>query len=104
MTDKLRLGPLPKTEVVRLTVALPAKVKADLDRYADLYAAAYGELVDGAALVPHMLAAFMERDRAFRRTRQGSASPASDGRPPPASTTDATSSANETPSEASSSR
>jgi len=71
MSDKLRLGPLPKTELVRLTIALPAKVKADLDRYAELYAAAYGEPVDGAALVPHMLAAFMERDRAFRRTRQG---------------------------------
>lgn len=69
MSDKLRLGPLPKTEVMRLTIALPAKVKADLDRYAELYASAYGEPVDAAALAPHMLAAFMERDRAFRRAR-----------------------------------
>jgi len=70
MTPKLRLGPLPRTELVRLNVSLPAAVKADLDRYAELYGAAYGEAVDAAALVPHMLAAFMERDRAFRKRRQ----------------------------------
>ena len=67
MNSKLRLGPLPKTELVRLTITLPATVKADLDRYADLYGEAYGEPIDAAALAPHMLAAFMERDRAFRR-------------------------------------
>ena len=70
MSDRLRLGPLPKAETVRLNVTLPAAVKADLDRYAELYAAAYGEPVDAAALVPHMLATFMERDRAFRKLAQ----------------------------------
>ncbi len=70
MTQKLRLGPLPKTEMVKLTITMPAAVKADLDRYADLYGKAYGEAVDAAALAPHMLAAFMERDRGFRRVRQ----------------------------------
>ena len=78
MNGKLRLGPLPKTEVVRLTIALPSTVKADLDRYAELYGATYGDAVDAAALAPHMLAAFMERDRAFRAARQSS-SRASDG-------------------------
>ena len=70
MTQKLRLGPLPKTETVKLTITMPAAVKADLDRYAVLYGRAYGEAVDAAALAPHMLAAFMERDRGFRRVRQ----------------------------------
>ena len=70
MTEKLRLGPLPKTETVRLTITLSAAVKADLDRYAELYGREYGEAVDAAALAPHMLAAFMERDRGFRRVRQ----------------------------------
>lgn len=70
MTDKLRLGPLPKTETVKLTIALPAAVKADLDRYAELYSAANGETIDAAVLAPHMLATFMERDRAFRKARQ----------------------------------
>lgn len=69
MTEKLRLGPLPRSEVVRLTVVLPASVRADLGRYAELYGAASGAAVDAAALVPHMLAAFIERDRVFRKTR-----------------------------------
>lgn len=68
MSGKLRLGPLPKAKFIRLTVALPARVKADLDRYAELFGATYGEPVDATALVPHMLATFMERDRAFRRS------------------------------------
>ena len=70
MTEKLRLGPLARTEVVRLTVVLPAAVKANLDRYAELFGAAYGEVVDAAALAPHMLAAFMARDRLFRKACQ----------------------------------
>lgn len=76
MTEKLRLGPLPRSEVVRLTIALPAQVKADLDRYVEIYAAVYGEPVDAAALAPYMLAAFMDRDRGFRKARQaGNATP-----------------------------
>lgn len=79
MTAKLRLGPLPRSDVVRLTVMLPAGVKADLDRYAELFGAAYGEAVDAAALVPHMLAAFMDRDRGFKHGRHaGDAKPASE--------------------------
>ncbi len=42
-TRKLRLGPLPKTESIKLTFACPASLKADLDRYAVLHAQAYGD-------------------------------------------------------------
>ena len=42
-TKKLRLGPLPKTENVKLTFACPASLKADLDHYAALHAQAYGD-------------------------------------------------------------
>ena len=66
-TKKLRLGPLPKTENVKPTFACPASLKADLDRYAALHAQAYGEAVDVATLIPHMLEAFMAGDRGFRR-------------------------------------
>lgn len=95
MTEKLRLGPLPRSEVMRLTVVLPASVRSDLDRYAELFGAAYGEAIDAAALVPHMLAAFMERDRVFRKTRQASAIDAMRDQVS-APTKDATSSASET--------
>lgn len=65
--NKLRLGPLPKAETVKLTILLSTDLKAMLDRYAALHAQIYGESVDSIALVPHMLEAFMIRDREFRK-------------------------------------
>ena len=66
-TKKLRLGPLPKTENVKLTFACPASLKVDLDRYAVLHGQTYGEAVDAMMLIPHMLEAFMAGDRGFGR-------------------------------------
>lgn len=74
-TKKLRLGPLPRQEVTKLTFACPASLKADLDRYAALHAQAYGETVDAVTLIPHMLEAFMTGDRGFRREGAGKAAP-----------------------------
>ncbi|WP_322053637.1 DUF2274 domain-containing protein [Paraburkholderia bannensis] len=67
-TRKLRLGPLPKTESIKLTFACPATLKDDLDRYAAMHAQTYGEAVDATTLIPHMLEAFITGDRGFRRT------------------------------------
>lgn len=67
---KLRLGPLPKTETVKLAIAVTVGLKADLDHYAALHAQTYGEPVDATALIPHMLEAFMARDRGFRKTER----------------------------------
>ena len=64
---KLRLGPLPKTETLKLTFACSASLKAELDRYAALHAQTYGEVVDAVALISHMLEAFMEGDRGFKK-------------------------------------
>lgn len=72
-TKKLRLGPLPRQEVTKLTFACPASLKADLDRYAALHAQAYGESVDAVTLTPHMLEAFIAGDRGFRRGAAASA-------------------------------
>ena len=66
---KLRLGPLPKLESTKLTFVCPASLKADLDRYAALHAEVHGEPVDALALIPHMLTAFLEQDRAFKVSR-----------------------------------
>ncbi|WP_298729797.1 DUF2274 domain-containing protein [uncultured Pseudomonas sp.] len=74
-TRKLRLGPLPKTETVKLTFACAASLKADLDRYAALHAQTHGEAVDAATLIPHMLEAFMAGDRGFRKGSGGKAVP-----------------------------
>lgn len=64
-TNKLRLGPLPKAEIIKLTVSLSADLKQRLERYAQLHSQVHGESVDAAALIPHMLDAFIARDREF---------------------------------------
>ena len=74
-TRKLRLGPLPKTESVKLTFACPISLKADLDRYAAMHAQTYGEAVDATTLIPYMLEAFMAGDRGFRKSGGAKAPP-----------------------------
>ncbi|MBP7655239.1 MAG: DUF2274 domain-containing protein [Pseudoxanthomonas sp.] len=71
---RLSLGALPKTETVKVTITLPVDLKARLDRYAVLHSQAHGETVDAAALIPHMLGAFITRDREFlKRSRTSDA-------------------------------
>ena len=78
-TRKLRLGPLPKVESVKLAFACPVSLKADLDRYAALHAQVYGEAVDATTLIPQMLEAFMAADRGFRKGGRGKAAPPKSG-------------------------
>lgn len=63
---KLGLGPLPRTDVVKLTITLSVEAKSRLDRYAALHRQLHGEAVDAVVLIPHMLDAFMKRDRGFK--------------------------------------
>jgi hypothetical protein len=70
--SKLRLGPLPKTEVAKLTISISVVLKAELDRYAALHSQQYGEAVDAASLIPHIVASFIARDRAFQKERKRS--------------------------------
>ncbi|MET3518106.1 hypothetical protein ABIC63_005916 [Pseudacidovorax sp. 1753] len=67
---KLRLGPLPKADSVKVTFPCPTELKDDLERYAALHSQTYGEKVDAIALIPHMLDAFISRDRTFNRIRR----------------------------------
>ena len=66
-TRKLRLGPLPKTETVKITFTCTVVLRAELERYAATHSQAYGEPVDAVTLIPHMLETFMARDRGFNR-------------------------------------
>jgi len=65
--NKLRLGPLPRSIPVKITFTCTTALKAELDRYAAMHAQVYGEPVDAATLIPHILEAFMARDRGFKR-------------------------------------
>ena len=49
---KIKLGKLPDTGTVRITISLPASLKSQLDRYADLRSRTWEQKVDTAALVP----------------------------------------------------
>ena len=68
VTRRLRLGPLPKTETVKLTFTCTVALKAELERYAAMHSQAYGETVDAVTLIPYMLKTFMVRDRGFRKS------------------------------------
>ena len=63
---KLRLGALPRTDVVKLTITVPIQLKEQLDRYAAVHSREFGESVDAVTLIPHMLAQFVGRDHAFK--------------------------------------
>jgi hypothetical protein len=66
-TRRLRLGPLPKTETIKLTFTCTVVLKAELERYAAMHSQAYGESVDATTLIPYILETFMARDRAFKK-------------------------------------
>ena len=66
MNTKLRLGPLPSTDTVKVAVALPIALKSQLDRYAALHSETWGETVQATDLIPHMLTQFILRDKVFK--------------------------------------
>jgi len=64
--SRLSLGALPRPDALKLTITLSAELKAQLDAYAEMHERVHQMPVDAVALIPHMLAAFMARDRGFR--------------------------------------
>jgi hypothetical protein len=65
----LKLGRLPKQGTVRMTIVLSEPLKEELDRYAAEHSRLY-EPVETAALIPHMLEAFISTDRGWRSRRR----------------------------------
>lgn len=66
--SRLRLGPLPRNEIVKLSVSLTVSLKEELDRYASEFSQLHAP-VDAATLIPHMLQAFIASDRGYRMRR-----------------------------------
>jgi hypothetical protein len=77
---KIKLGKLPNTSTVKVTVSLAASLKAQLDRYAQLHSQTWEQKVDAAALVPHIVAQFLANDRAFRKMERTSVSESGDSK------------------------
>lgn len=66
--SKLRLGPLPRTETVKVTITLNTELKDELDFYAAEFSKLHAP-VDAAVLIPHMLEMFIRSDRGYRARR-----------------------------------
>ena len=68
----LKLSKLPDRTPIKLAITIAPDLHQALQEYAALYASAYGREELVADLVPAMLAAFLESDRAFTRSRSSS--------------------------------
>lgn len=66
----LKLARIPDRTPVKLTILVSPELNGALQDYAAAYEKAYGAGVSVAELVPAMLAAFVESDRAFAKGRQ----------------------------------
>ena len=65
----LKLGPLPDRTPIKLSISMMPDLHQALTDYAALYAQTYGRDEPVTELIPAMLAAFLESDRAFARVR-----------------------------------
>ncbi|WP_420404252.1 DUF2274 domain-containing protein [Nisaea sp.] len=66
----LKLGKLPDRTPAKITVTVGAELNLALRDYATLYRATYGEAESVAELIPFMLEAFLDSDRAFAKARK----------------------------------
>ena len=66
----IKLGRLPDRTPVKMMLHLSPDLAQALDGYARFYAEAYGRKEAVADLVPAMLQAFLDGDRAFKVRRQ----------------------------------
>ena len=67
---ELKLARLPDRTPVKITFSATPELAGELAAYARLYAATYGHEEPLAELIPAMLAAFLESDRAFAKARR----------------------------------
>lgn len=66
----LKLPKIPDRTPVKMTIQLLPDLADALQQYAAAYEQAYGKAETVAELIPFMLAAFLESDRAFARARR----------------------------------
>ena len=66
---ELKLARLPDRTPVKLAITVTPDLHLMLQQYAALYAEAYGREESVTELVPAMLAAFLDSDRNFVRSR-----------------------------------
>jgi hypothetical protein len=67
---QIKLARLPDRTPAKLNIAIPPDLHQALIAYSGFYADNYGREEPIAELVPAMLAAFLESDRAFQAARR----------------------------------
>jgi hypothetical protein len=67
---EIKLARLPDRTPIKLSISVTPELHQALSDYAAFHAAAYGQEEPVAELVPAMLAAFLEGDRAFQASRR----------------------------------
>lgn len=77
----LKLGKLPDRTPAKITITVGADLNQALRDYATLYRATYGEAESVAELIPFMLEAFLDSDRAFAKARKEGLPDTEIGRP-----------------------
>lgn len=76
----LKLAQLPDRTPVKLGISVTPDLHQALNDYAALYAQTYGREEPVAELIPAMLAAFLDSDKAFARSRRPPAGTPGGGR------------------------
>jgi len=66
---ELKLAQLPDRTPIKISISVMPDLNQALADYAALYALTYGREEPISELIPAMLAAFLESDRTFFRTR-----------------------------------
>ena len=66
----LKLSKLPDRIPVKISITLLPDLYRDLQRYADLYRAQFGQAEPVTELIPYMLADFLGSDRGFAKARK----------------------------------
>lgn len=69
----IKLDRLPDRTSVKITILVSPDLNRALGHYAEAYAETYGEAEPLAELIPAMLAAFLDSDRAFARALRSKA-------------------------------
>ncbi len=67
---KLKLARLRDNKPVKLGIAIEPDLMFDLNTYAKIYEAAYGEPQTVAALIPSMLRGFIASDAGYKKARR----------------------------------
>ena len=68
--SELKLGKLPDRTPVKIAITLSPDLNQALREYAAIYRTKYGDAESVADLIPFMLGAFLESDRAFAKARK----------------------------------